>query len=138
MRNHPPPVQQPKGVGLISTVSRSVEVMPNVCVSDLPDPSYKPFILSGLVSLTGDPKDQQKVQILRDTGAAQSFILSDVGPLSSDSFCGSSVLVQGIEMGFVPVPLHLVHLKCDLVSGIFKVGVRHNLPVKEDSQWGCL
>ena len=33
-------------------------------------------------------------------------------------------------MGFVPVPLHLVHLKCDLVSGIFKVGVCHDLPVK--------
>ena len=43
--------------------------------------------------------------------------------LSGDSFCGSSVLVQGIEMGLVPV-------KCDLVSGIFKVGVRHDLPVK--------
>ena len=69
MRNHPPPVQQPKGVGLISTVSCCVAVMPNVCVSDLPDPNYKPFILSGLVSLTGDPKDQQKVQSLRDTGA---------------------------------------------------------------------
>ena len=25
-------------------------------------------------------------------------------------------------MGFVPGPLHLVHLKSDLVSGIFKVG----------------
>ena len=68
IRNHPPPVQQPKGVGLASTVSGSVTVMPNVCVSDLPDPSYKPFILSGLMSLTGDLKDQQKVQILRDTG----------------------------------------------------------------------
>ena len=79
--------------------------------------------LSGLVSLTGDLKDQQKVQILRDTRAAPSFIISDVVPLSGVSFCGSSVLVQGIEMGFVSVPLHLVHLKCDLVSGIFNVGL---------------
>ena len=100
MRNQPPPVQQPKGVGLVNTVSRSVSYA-NACVSDLPDPSYKPFILSGLGSLTGDLKDQQKVQILRDTGVTWSFILSDVVPLSDDSFCGSSVLVQGIEMGFV-------------------------------------
>ena len=33
-------------------------------------------------------------------------------------------------MGFVPVPLHHVHLQCDLVSGVFKVGVCPDLPVK--------
>ena len=47
-------------------------------------PQLQPLILNGLVSLTGDQKDQQKVQILRDTGAAQSFILSDVVPFSGD------------------------------------------------------
>uniref|UniRef100_A0AAQ4PM80 Gypsy retrotransposon integrase-like protein 1 n=1 Tax=Gasterosteus aculeatus aculeatus TaxID=481459 RepID=A0AAQ4PM80_GASAC len=43
---------------------------------------------------------------------------------------GSSVLVQGIEMGFVAVPLHEIHLACDLANGVFKVGVRPSLPVR--------
>ncbi len=37
--------------------------------------------------------------------------------------------MQGIEMSIVPVPLHRVHIKCDLVSGYVKVGVRSSLPV---------
>ena len=51
-------------------------------------------------------------------------------PLSDDTNCGSSVLVQGIEMGFVPVPLHFVKVHSELISGIFRVGVRPMLPVK--------
>lgn len=129
-RKQPQTVKQPKGVGLIQTVPLPVSVQPTVFDHDSPDPSYKPFILDGLVSLTSDKKDQCKVKILRDTGAAQSFILSDVLKFSNDSFCGSSVLVQGIEMGFVPVPLHQVQLQCDLVSGVYRVGVRPSLPVK--------
>ena len=39
------------------------------------------------------------------------------------------MLVQGIEMGFVSVPLHMVHIQSDLVSGWFKVAVRPALPV---------
>ena len=69
------------------------------------------------------------MRFLRDTGAAQSFILSDVLPFSNDSLSGSSVFVQGIEIRFVSVPLHEIHLSCDLANGVFKVGVRPSLPV---------
>lgn len=39
------------------------------------DPTYLPFLFKGLVSLTGRKEDRVEVQILCDTGAAQSFVL---------------------------------------------------------------
>ena len=35
-----------------------------------------------------------------------------------------------MELGHVSVPLHNVHLKCDLVTGPVIVGVRPSLPVQ--------
>lgn len=65
--------------------------------------------MKGLLSINGRPEDQT---ILRDTGANQSFVVADVIPLSEQTSCGSSVLIQGIEMGIVKVPLHRVHVQC--------------------------
>ncbi|KAK0144853.1 hypothetical protein N1851_016578 [Merluccius polli] len=69
------------------------------------------------------------VRILRDTGAAQSFMLWELLPLSEKTATGSSVLVQGIEMGFIRVPLHRIFLKSDLVCGDVVVGVRSSFPI---------
>ncbi|KAK0131759.1 hypothetical protein N1851_033454 [Merluccius polli] len=69
------------------------------------------------------------VRILRDTGAAQSFMLRELLPLSEKTATGSSVLVQGIEMGFIRVPLHRIFLKSDLVCGDVVVGVRSSFPI---------
>lgn len=80
---------------------------------------YEPFMLDGLVSLSGSEVDQCPVCILRD-----------VLPFSDGSSCDSSVLVQGIEMSFVSVPLHQIHLDCGLAKGVFKVGVCPSLPVR--------
>lgn len=44
--------------------------------------------------------------------------------------CGTSTVVQGIEMGFVPVPLYRIWVLSDLVSGCFNVVVRPSLPVQ--------
>ena len=105
---------QQKPVGLVKTAkySRGPDIKA--------DSGYDPFIFNGLVSLTGEPKDQKPIRILRDTGASQSFLLADVLPWSDMSSCGTNVVVQGIEMGFVSVPLHWVHVQTDLVSGCFK------------------
>lgn len=129
---HKSPASTPKlhkSVGLIKVTNKSsVKESPEVVLSR-PDQSYDPFIFKGFVSLTGDSGDQKPVLILRDTGAAQSVILSSVLPWSEESYCGSSVLLRGIEMGCVPVPLHTVHLTSDLVSGYFRIGVQSELPV---------
>ncbi|XP_067263779.1 uncharacterized protein [Chanodichthys erythropterus] len=94
------------------------------------DAGFKPFLMKGLISVNGKPEEQKEVQILRDTGAIQSFVISDVLPLSEQTSCGSSVLVQGIEMGVIKVPLHQIHLQSDLVSGFVRVGIRSSFPVK--------
>lgn len=40
-----------------------------------------------------------------------------------------SAVVRGIEMGFVPAPLHRVHVRSDMVTWFFKVGVCSEFPV---------
>ena len=61
---------------------------------------------------------------------SQSLIRESVLPFSSSSFNGSSVLLQGVELGTLQVPLHVVELTSDLVSGPVVVGLRASLPVK--------
>lgn len=65
------------------------------------DTAYEPFMFEAFVSFSGQPADQFVVRVLRDTGAACSFIRGDVLPFSEDSYLGSSILVQGISMEVV-------------------------------------
>ena len=88
---------------------------------------YKPFVHLGYVSLPGSNK--QPVRILRDTGASQSMMLEGILPLLDKTALGSNVLVRGIGMTFIPVPLHKIHLKSDLVCDCVVVGVWPSLPV---------
>ena len=89
--------------------SKGVKVKPlhNVksCIEDEISPNtesdymenYKPFISEGVVALVGDENSSQKVKILRDTGAIQSFMLDSVLPLTENSFTGANVLISGVE-----------------------------------------
>ncbi len=81
-------------------------------------------------SISGLEEDQVPVTWLCDTGTAQSFILESALPFSRETYCGSDVLVQGIEMGVVKVPLHTLHIRSNLITGFVKVAVRTQLPVK--------
>lgn len=90
---------------------------------------FKPYISSGFVSVNG--QNPVPVRILRDTGAAQSFLLEGVLPLSKLCATDSSVLIRGIEIGFITVPLHKIHLVSDLVSDTGVVGVRPVLPIAD-------
>uniref|UniRef100_A0A671WFH3 Gypsy retrotransposon integrase-like protein 1 n=1 Tax=Sparus aurata TaxID=8175 RepID=A0A671WFH3_SPAAU len=117
--------KQPKGVGLIKTAS-VVELSSG---SGGPDECFKPFIFQACVSLTGRVEDQRPVTVLRDTACSQSLILSSVLPLGAESACDASAVVRGIEMGFVPAPLHTVHIKCELITGFFPVAARDSFPV---------
>ena len=40
---------------------------------------------------------------------------------------GTSVLIQGVECGFVNVPQHDIYLSSDLVKDPVAVGIRQNL-----------
>ena len=64
------------------------------------------------------------------SGASQSLILSDTLPFSEKTFSGTSVLIHGVECGFVNVPLHNIYLSSDLVTGLVAVGIRPSVPFK--------
>ena len=81
------------------------------------NPDYKPFISQGLVSLVGEENHSQSIHVLRDTGASQSLLFECVLPLSNSSYTGCNVLLQGVKLGVISVPLHVVNLKTNLVSG---------------------
>ncbi len=117
---------QPKSVGFVKAYKSAVTVHTEERV----DESYRPFVSKGLISLSGKREDQEEVRMLRDTGAMQSFILAGKVQLSDITFCGSSVIVQGIEMGCVKFPLHRMHLQSELCTGFVRVAVCPSLPVK--------
>ncbi|KAK3106890.1 hypothetical protein FSP39_002127 [Pinctada imbricata] len=96
---------------------------------DFVEDHYKPFLSQGFVSLS-DSSKALPVQILRDTGAAQTLLLEGSLPLSEHTFTGRSVLLQGVELGVIDVPLHKIYLKSDLITGPVIVGVRPTLPVQ--------
>ena len=61
---------------------------------------------------------------------SQSLILEGVLPLSDKSYTGNAVLIQGVELGVISVPLHVINLHTSLVPGPAMVGVRPTLPVQ--------
>ena len=91
---------------------------------------YEPFLSDGSVSLNSDFAQSTPIKILRDTGASQSLILADTLPFSEKTSSGTSVLIQGVECGFINVPLHNIYLSSDLVTGLVAVGIRPSLPLK--------
>ena len=82
------------------------------------------------MSLTSNYAQSTPIKILRDTGASQSLILADTLPFSEKTSSGTSVLIQGVECGFVNVPLHSIYLSSDLITGLVAVGIRPSLPFK--------
>ena len=56
--------------------------------------------------------------------------MADTLPFSETTSSGTSVRIQGVECGFVYVPLHNIYLSCDLVKGPVAVGIRQTLPFK--------
>lgn len=109
---------QPKLVGLVNNMNARLS---NDTNGEEIDMKFMPFLMKGFISLNGDRDSQQEVNILRDTGAALSFVVSDVLPLSEQTSCGSHVLIQRIEMGTVKVPLHRIQLQCELITAFVNV-----------------
>ena len=102
----------PKPTGLTS-----LKLTPQSCVKDQ-TPINSDFVQS------------TPITILRDAGASQSLILVDTLPFSEKTSSGTSVLIQGVECGFINVPLHNIYLSSDLVKGPMAVGIRQTLPFK--------
>ena len=67
---------------------------------------YKPFLSDGFVSLNSDFAQSTPVSIIRDTVASQSLFLADTLPFFEKTSSGTSVLIPGVECGFVNVSVH--------------------------------
>ena len=91
---------------------------------------YEPFLSDGSMSLNSVFAQSTPIKILRNTGASQSLILADTLPFSEKTPFETSVLIQGVECGFINVPLHNIYLSSDLVTGLVAVGIRPSLPFK--------
>ncbi|XP_073807553.1 uncharacterized protein [Danio rerio] len=117
--------QKPKSNGFVQSAPENKEQLENTF-----DESYKPFVTKGSISITGKPEDQHIINILRDTGASHSIIAADALPFDEQTSAGSSILMQGIQMGIVRAPVHKIHLQCELVNDFVHVAVRPALPVK--------
>ena len=63
---------------------------------------YKPFLSQGFVFIDGS-SEVKPVQILRDTGAAQSLLLESVLSLSERTSTDRSILIQDVELGVIHV-----------------------------------
>ena len=107
-----------------SCVKDQTPVQAKVPETDFVMEIYEPFLSDGFASLNSDFAQSAPSTILRDTGASQSSILADTLPFSEKTSSGTSVLIQGVECGFVNVPLHNIYLSSDLVNGPVAVGIR--------------
>jgi transposase InsO family protein len=88
---------------------------------------FEPFVQAGSVSV-GNSDESVLVNILRDTGCAQSLLLDGTLDLPRESFTGDFVPVRGFG-GCVNVPLCHVHLNCSLINAPVTLGVVSQLPV---------
>ena len=129
--------ESPKPTGLTSlrlkpqsSVQDENPILAKTSETDVVMEIYEPFLSDGSVSLTSDFAQSTPIKILRDTGASQSLILADNLPFSEKTSSGTSVLIQGVECGFINVPLHNIYLSSDLVTGLVAVGIRPSLPFK--------
>ena len=82
---------------------------------ETPDPTssclcdeYKHFISQGYVCSPGSAV-KTPITILRDTGANQSLLLEGTLPLT-ETFTGTEVLIQGVELEPIRIPFHEVEL----------------------------
>ena len=83
------------------------------------------------MSLYSDFAQSTQIEILRDTFASQSLILADTLSFSKKTSSGTSVLIHGVECGFiVNVPPYNIYLFSDLVNGLMAVGIRPSLILK--------
>ena len=93
---------------------------------------YTPFMSQRSISLVTEVKFyEHKINISRDTGVAQSLVVADILPLAAIvKPSEKTVLLQGIEGGFVSVPLLPINLKSNLGKGHVTAGVTQTLPMK--------
>ena len=82
--------------------------------SDVPEPfGFEPFIIDGSVQ-----------SVFCGILVPQSLYWQGVLPLYKETFLGGDASIVGCEKSCLRVLLHMVYLKCGLVTGFVQVGLR--------------
>lgn len=66
----------------------------------------------------------------RDTACSQTIILASLLPFSDQSAWNYGSVLRGVEMGYVPRPVHQVHVISPLITGFYPIAVCPELPVE--------
>ncbi|KAL2102623.1 hypothetical protein ACEWY4_001791 [Coilia grayii] len=89
---------------------------------------YKAFTSQATIAHS-ESEPEVSVTVLRDTGAAQSLLLSGLISLTDETSLNASVLLKGLGGEYGAVPLHKIFLRSNLVNGYVTVGVVPSLPI---------
>ena len=85
---------------------------------------FQPFVCDSSVCFQNNESTVSQVEILRDTGASQSLILTDTLPFSERSYSRKNALIRGIDaQKYTSVPLQNINLQSKLVSGEVQIGI---------------
>ena len=99
-------------------------------VHDSPQKLFQPYIFSGKVSLTGSEGRAYPIQILRDTGAAQTILTKNVIPNITSAYTDEKVILSDFS-SHPSYPLANIHLQCPLIKGKVQVVIKsEELPVQ--------
>ncbi|KAL2082452.1 hypothetical protein ACEWY4_022270 [Coilia grayii] len=121
-------LRQEKTVALVSYDSHVEHTRSTEGNDSAPD-VFGSFVSSGSLSLTAGG-EEVTVNILRDTGAAQSVVCEGVLDLPTCTSVNRSVLLKGLGGEFQAIPLHKLRLKSNLVTGVVVLGVVPSLPIE--------
>ena len=53
--------------------------------------------------------------------------------LLDSSYTGERAIIQGVDMKYIPIPLHNIKLECGIVNGQVTVGILPSLPWEDIS-----
>ena len=115
-----PKKSQKKSVSLISTLDPGSN----------PDPLFKSYISDILVSCPSNRSETLKLKALRDTGCAQSLILSEALPPNFERRNSKFVLLGGFPDATVSTPIENFWVDFKGTKGIRPLAVVDSLPIQ--------
>ena len=98
-------------------------------VVNTPQQLFQPYMFECKVSLLGSENKVVPINILRDTGAAQTIMSKDVISNITTAYTGEKVILSDLS-SHPSYPLAKVYIQCPLVSGEVQVAIKSDeLPV---------
>ena len=118
---------KPGHIGKNCPSNRPSHSGPIAAVQGIETDPFEPFLSWGRVSFEGS--EEIPVHMLRDTGAAQTLLLSDILQTNGEETFDSFTSIKGVAGEWKRIPLKLISLHSELASGQFWVGIVDHIPI---------